>query len=110
MPVLRTKRMPVNALRLSIGLRPGNRKRRGLGGGSRGSIRSQSSSGNRGLAMGVLLLIRHLFYVGGSTLDRPFVRVSKRSVAVRPCADLAPALPLLHALMLAGLAALPPSP
>jgi uncharacterized membrane protein YfcA len=31
---------------------------------SRGSIRSQSSSGSRGLAIGVLLRIRHLSYVG----------------------------------------------
>ncbi len=51
MPVFRTKRMPVNALRSSIGLRPGKRRRRGLCGGSKGSIRFQSASVTRGLAM-----------------------------------------------------------
>src|SRR2546421_12845779 len=54
MPVFRTKRMPVKALRSSMGLRPGKRDRRGLCGGSKGSIRSQSASVTRGLAMGNL--------------------------------------------------------
>src|SRR5262245_16736660 len=52
MPVLRTKRMPVRAWRFVSGLRPGKRQRRGLGGGSSGSIRCHSSSVNRGLAIG----------------------------------------------------------
>src|SRR5262245_51228456 len=59
-PVLRTKRMPVRALRSSKGLRPGKRKRRGLRGGSRGSRRAHNSSETRGLAIGVCLLSRIL--------------------------------------------------
>src|SRR5262245_46215003 len=51
MPVLRTKRIPVRAWRCVSGLRPGKRKRRGLGGGSSGSMRCQSSSVSRGLAI-----------------------------------------------------------
>src|SRR5262245_25053251 len=48
MPVLRTKRTPVSTLRGCRGLRPGWSVRRGLGGGSKGSIRSQSASVTRG--------------------------------------------------------------
>ena len=50
MPVFRTKRMPVRALRSSMGLRS-EKWRRGLCGGSKGSIRFQSASVRRGLAM-----------------------------------------------------------
>lgn len=50
-PVLRIKRMPVRALRSSTGLRPGNRVRRGLGGGRSGWMISQSSSDKIGLAI-----------------------------------------------------------
>jgi len=50
MPVFKTKRMPVSALRLSRGLRPGKRARLGLGGNS-GSIHSHNSLSRIGLAM-----------------------------------------------------------
>lgn len=43
-PVFKTNRMPVNARRLSMGFRPGNRKRHNFGAGSKGSISAQSSS------------------------------------------------------------------
>ena len=69
--------MPVSALRLSRGLRPGNRNRRGLGGGSNGSIRFQSSSGSKGLAMGAILPRDTHFYVEGSAKVHHSVRVSK---------------------------------
>lgn len=51
MPVRNTKRMPVSALRLSIGLRPGYRKRRSLIGGKSGSMICQSPSSRIGRAM-----------------------------------------------------------
>lgn len=51
MPVRRTKRMPVKALRDSIGLRPGYRARRGFGGGRSGSMSSHNWSSNIGLAI-----------------------------------------------------------
>lgn len=50
-PVLRTKRMPVKALRLSMGLRPGKRVRRGLAGGKSGCTISHNSSETSGLAI-----------------------------------------------------------
>jgi hypothetical protein len=50
-PVRRTKITPVNTLRTSKGLRPGHRRRRGLGGGTKGLISSHSSSFNIGFAM-----------------------------------------------------------
>lgn len=43
-PVLRTNRMPVSAARFETGKRPGFFSRRGLGGGSNGSIKVHSSS------------------------------------------------------------------
>lgn len=49
MPVFGTNRMPVKAARPATGLRPGYLKRRGFGGGSRGSIRAHSSSSMIGL-------------------------------------------------------------
>src|SRR5262249_41897692 len=51
MPVLRTKRMPVRALRSSRGLRPGLRRRRGLGGARSGCTTSQRASKTRVFAM-----------------------------------------------------------
>ena len=66
----------VTALRLSRGLRPGNRNRRGLGGGSNGSIRSQSSSGSKGWAMGAIPPRDTHFYVKGSARVRHSVSVS----------------------------------
>ena len=51
MPLLSTNRMPVRTLRRSMGLRPGYLNRRGLGGGSSGSITLHSSSSSNGLAM-----------------------------------------------------------
>ena len=79
-------------LRLSRGLRPGNRNRRGLGGGSNGSIRSQSSSGSKGLAMGAILPSDAHFYVeevpkfvillGSLRMDR--VAPSQKPAARRP--------------------------
>src|SRR5208282_2381707 len=77
MPVLSTKRMPVSALRLSIGFRPGKRNRRGFGGGNNGSIRFQSSSGSRGLAISNLLRMVYLYYVEDTCQVRHFVSVSK---------------------------------
>src|SRR5581483_3923332 len=41
-----------------MGLRPGYRKRRGLGGGSKGWIRCHSSSVSSGFAMGILVHVR----------------------------------------------------
>lgn len=52
MPVFKTKRMPVKAFRLSSGLRPGCRRRRGLL-GINGSIKCQSSSSTSGFAIHV---------------------------------------------------------
>jgi hypothetical protein len=49
-PVFRTKRIPVSALRLSRGLRPGKRDRLGLG-GKNGAIRPHNASSMIGLAM-----------------------------------------------------------
>jgi len=54
MPLRSTNRMPVKALRLSTGLRPGKQKRRGLGAGNKGAITFHNSSSNRGLAMCIL--------------------------------------------------------
>ena len=51
------------ALRLSKGLPTGESEPRGLGGGSNGSIRFQSSSDSKGLAMGAILLRDTHFYV-----------------------------------------------
>ncbi len=48
-PVLRTNRMPVSAARFETGKRPGFFSRRGLGGGSDGSITVHSSSSMIGL-------------------------------------------------------------
>src|ERR1700688_95491 len=75
MPVLSTNRMPISALRLSSGFRPGKRNRRGLGGGRRGSIRSQSSSGS--IRPDMVDLLGHVYYVGGTPQVRHFVSVSK---------------------------------
>src|SRR5208337_5602954 len=72
-----TKRMPVSALRLSIGFRPGKRNRRGFGGGNNGSIRFQSSSGSRGLAISDRLRMVYLYYVEDTCQVRHFVSVSK---------------------------------
>ncbi len=51
MPVRSTKMIPVSARRLVMGLRPGYLNRRGLGGGSIGSISVHRSSSRIGLAM-----------------------------------------------------------
>jgi hypothetical protein len=51
MPLLKTKRIPASAFRLSTGLRPGNRKRLGFCSGSNGSMASHISSGTSSLAM-----------------------------------------------------------
>src|SRR5262245_43592135 len=51
MPVRRTNRMPVSAWRLVSGLRPGKRKRLGLGEGKSGSMRCHRASDNKGAAM-----------------------------------------------------------
>lgn len=51
MPVRSTKSMPVSALRLSTGLRPGYRWRLALAGGKRGSMICQSPSSRIGRAM-----------------------------------------------------------
>jgi len=51
MPLLSTNRIPVSTLRRSIGLRPGYRRRRGLGDGRRGSISFHNSSETNCLAM-----------------------------------------------------------
>ncbi|AJX32153.1 Uncharacterised protein [Burkholderia oklahomensis] len=50
-PVLRTNRMPVSAARFETGRRPGFFSRRGLGGGSNGSISVHNSSSMIGLAI-----------------------------------------------------------
>ncbi|AJY06851.1 transposase Tn3 family protein [Burkholderia vietnamiensis LMG 10929] len=50
-PVLRTNRMPVSAARFETGRRPGFFSRRGLGGGSNGSISAHNSSSMIGLAI-----------------------------------------------------------
>lgn len=55
MPVLSTKRIPVNAARSETGLRPGNFRRRGRG-GSKGWITDHSESSTSGFAMPSLLL------------------------------------------------------
>lgn len=52
MPVFRTKRMPVRAARFSMGLRPGNRKRLGLGDGRSGLISDHNSSERIARAIG----------------------------------------------------------
>ncbi len=44
LPVFKTKRIPLKHTRLSMGFRPGNRKRRSFGAGSSGLMKSQSSS------------------------------------------------------------------
>jgi hypothetical protein len=53
-PLRSTNRMPVKAWRLSPGLRPGKRKRRGLGGGKSGAISFHRASSSRGVAMCIL--------------------------------------------------------
>jgi len=50
-PVLSTNRIALSTLRLSIGLRPGNRLRRFFGGGNSGSIIFHNSSSRIGFAM-----------------------------------------------------------
>lgn len=50
-PVRKTNTIPVSAARCSTGLRPGYRKRRGLGGGRIGSINAPSSSVTISLAL-----------------------------------------------------------
>ncbi len=50
-PVFSTNKIAHSALRLSIGLRPGNRLRRFLGGGSNGPISSHNVSSKTGFAM-----------------------------------------------------------
>ena len=52
LPVFKTKMMPVSARRLSIGWRPGYRKRRGFGSGNSGSTIAHSSSSTSGFAIG----------------------------------------------------------
>ena len=56
MPVLRTNKTPVKALRFSNGFRPGYRNRRRLAGGRSGSISFHNWSSKIGLAMGNLLV------------------------------------------------------
>ncbi len=51
MPVWSTKRMPVRACRLPMGLRPGNRRRRGLAFGRWGSSSAHNESSSSTLAM-----------------------------------------------------------
>jgi hypothetical protein len=51
MPVLRTNNIPVSTARLSLGFRPGLRRRRFLGGGSSGSISFHNSSFKIGRAI-----------------------------------------------------------
>jgi hypothetical protein len=51
MPVLSTNNIPVSAARLSIGFRPGFRRRRFLGGGNNGSISFHNPSSKIGRAM-----------------------------------------------------------
>jgi hypothetical protein len=51
MPLLSTNKIPVNTVRRSSGLRPGNRRRRGLIGGRIGSISFHNSSEINSLAM-----------------------------------------------------------
>ena len=58
MPLFRTNRMPVNALRSSMRLRPGKRNRLGLGTGKRGWTFSQSSVAHEGV--GHLFLLARL--------------------------------------------------
>lgn len=60
-PVLRMNRMPVNALRSSIGWRPGNRFRRGFGGGNNGCTISHNSSDTIGFAITGFLSQRGAF-------------------------------------------------
>ncbi len=50
-PGLKTNRIPLSTLRWSKGLRPGKRKRRGLGGGSNGPITYHRASSSKGLAV-----------------------------------------------------------
>src|SRR5208282_3564470 len=98
MPVLSTKRMPVSALRLSIGFRPGKRNRRGFGGGNNGSIRFQSSSGSRGLAISNLLRMVYLYYVEDTCQVRHFVSVSYVPAAAR-CWSVESMTPVVHQLL-----------
>lgn len=51
MPVFKTNMMPVSACRLSIGLRPGYRNRRGFAAGRSGSMIAHNSSSMRGFAI-----------------------------------------------------------
>jgi hypothetical protein len=50
-PLFNTNKMPVSTRRGAKGLRPGQRTRRGLGGGNSGSISAHNSSSSKGLAM-----------------------------------------------------------
>jgi hypothetical protein len=50
-PLFNTNKMPVSTWRGAKGLRPGQRTRRGLGGGNSGSISAHNSSSSNGLAM-----------------------------------------------------------
>jgi hypothetical protein len=60
-PVLRMNRIPVNALRSSIGWRPGNRFRRGFGGGNNGCTISHNSSDTIGFAITGFLSLKGAF-------------------------------------------------
>lgn len=51
MPVISTNNIPVRAWRLPIGLRPGYRCRRGLGGGNKGSSSAHNASSRIGFAI-----------------------------------------------------------
>ena len=57
-PERRTKRMPVSAWRSEIGLRPGYRFRRRLGGGNRGSIIFHNRSSTKGRGIRGLLAVQ----------------------------------------------------
>jgi hypothetical protein len=50
-PLFNTNKMPVSTWRGAKGLRPGQRTRRGLGGGNKGSISAHNASSSNGLAM-----------------------------------------------------------
>ncbi|MGF6292634.1 hypothetical protein QFZ98_004564 [Paraburkholderia youngii] len=63
-PVFSTNRMPVSAARSGTGLRPGYLKRRGLAGGSSGSISVHSSSSMIGLPISSIPLSRRLRLTG----------------------------------------------
>jgi len=82
MPLLSTKIIPVNALRRSIGLRPGCLYRRVFGGGSKGSTISQSSSETSSFAIkGFSLSIPLYNFLASVTNVSHFVRGSKYSTS-----------------------------